>query len=96
MSLAAGMANITDYVSQEGNRLYLSSADSGDSNEALEGILAFTVETQWDVDGLKPLYTCELFDPPYPTEQTLQDIQNNVQAGLYLLEIINKGAYKSY
>jgi carboxypeptidase T len=96
MSIAAGMANITGYIFQEGNRIYLSAADTGDSDEAVMGILSFTIETQWNVNGLKPVYTCELFDPPYPTDQTSLDIQNNIQAGLYLLNVIKVGPYNYY
>jgi hypothetical protein len=96
MSIASGMAALTNYVFQEGNRLYLSAADSADSDEAVMGLLSFTIETQWNIDNLKPSYTCELFDPPYPSVQTTIDIQNNVQAGLYLLHVINVGPYNFY
>jgi hypothetical protein len=96
MSIAAGMANLTGYVFQEGNRLYLSAGDYADSDEAIVGLLSFTIETQWNVDGLKPYYTCELFDPPYPSAQTTLDIQNNIQAGLYLLHAVNDGPYNIY
>jgi carboxypeptidase T len=96
MALAEEVAQITGYVAQEGNQLYLSSADTGDSNEAIAGLVTLTIETEWDVNGLQPVFTCEMFTPPYPTSQTLLDIDNNVQAGIHILQVVKKGIYTSY
>jgi hypothetical protein len=96
MSMAKEMANITSYVAKEGNLLYLSAGDTADSDEAVMGMFAFTIETQWNVYGLQPVYSCELFTPPFPTAQTTFDIQNNVLAALYVLTVVNNGPYKSF
>ena len=96
MSIAQGFAKITGYIAKEGNLLYLSTGDTEDSDEALGGIIALTIEVLGVVDGLNPNFTCELFTPPYPSPQSTADINNNVQAAIYVLNIVNNGPYKSY
>jgi len=96
MSIAKGFADITGYIAKEGNLLYLSSGDTSDSDEAVGGIIALTIEVLGVVDGLNPNFTCELFTPPYPSAIATADINNNVQAALYVLNIVKNGPYKSY
>ena len=96
MAISKGYANITGYIAKEGNLLYLSTGDTSDSDEAVAGIIALTVEVLGVVDGLNPNFTCELFTPPYPSVSTLADINNNVQAAMYILNIVKNGPNKSY
>lgn len=96
MAISQEMANILGYVSEEGNHSYLSAGDSTDAHEAVEGIISFTIETKWDVFGLKPYVTCLKFDPPYPSDEVQEDIDNNIQAGLYLLEVVQNNPYMMY
>ena len=96
MAVAKGMGVITGYTVQEGNVLYLSAGDTNDAQEVLSGFMSFTIETAYGVDNLFPYYSCELFTPPYPSDATTIDINNNVQAWIYLLNVVNNGLYTNY
>ena len=96
MAVAKGMGVITGYTVQEGNVLYLSAGDTNDAQEVLSGFMSFTIETAYGVDNLFPYYSCELFTPPYPSDATTIDININVQAWIYLLNVVNNGLYTNY